>query len=160
MSADSTPVRLLQITDTHLYAEPEKTLYGVNTRASLQRVLSAARRHPKPDLVLATGDLVHDESPAGYHILTALLHTLDAPVAAIAGNHDALDSLQAIAGPNICVGGKHVLAAWCIVLLNTLVSGETGGHLQAGELQFLDTALAQSPGAHVLIALQIGRAHV
>ncbi len=153
MSADSTPVRLLQITDTHLYAEPEKTLYGVNTRASLQRVLAAARRHPKPDLVLATGDLVHDESPAGYQTLTALLHTLDAPVAAIAGNHDALDSLQAIAGPNIRVGGKHILAAWCIVLLNTLVSGETGGHLQAGELQFLEATLAQSSEAHVLIAL-------
>lgn len=153
MSLDSTPLRLLQITDTHLYAEPEKTLYGVNTRASLQRVLAAARRQPKPDLVLATGDLVHDESPAGYAVLVAQLRTLDAPVAAIAGNHDALNPLQAIAGKNIRIGGKHRLGAWCIVLLNTLVPGETDGHLDAEELRFLDTALAQSRGAHVLLAL-------
>ena len=153
MNADSTPVRLLQITDTHLYAEPEKTLYGVNTRASLQQVLVAARLHPKPDLVLATGDLVHDESPAGYQTLAAMLHTLDAPVAAIAGNHDGLKSLRAIAGPNIRIGGMHTLTAWRIVLLNTHVAGKTDGHLDADELQFLKTALTQSRGAHVLIAL-------
>jgi len=153
MSADSTPLRLLQITDTHLYAEPEKTLYGVNTRSSLQRVLAAACRQPKPGLVLATGDLVHDESPAGYQILMAMLTALDAPVAAIAGNHDALNSLQAIAGKNIRIGGKHRLGAWCIVLLNTLVPGDTDGHLDADELRFLDTALTQSRDAHVLIAL-------
>ena len=153
MNADSTPVRLLQITDTHLFAEPEKALYGVNTHASLERVLAAARKSPKPDLVLATGDLVHDESLTGYKTLAVMLHTLDAPVAAIAGNHDALDSLKAISGPNILVGGQHAFAGWRIVLLNTLVLGETGGHLDSAELQFLDDALARSPEAHFLIAL-------
>lgn len=153
MSSDSTPVRLLQITDTHLYADPDKKLYDVNTQASLQRVLKAARQRPQPDLVLATGDLVHDESPVGYETLASMLRTLDAPVAAIAGNHDALNSLQAIADKNIHIGGKRRLGAWCIVLLNTLVPGETDGHLDAEELRFLDTALTQSRGTHALIAL-------
>jgi len=153
MSPDSTPLRLLQITDTHLYADPDKKLYNVNTRASLQRVLAAARLQTKPDLVLATGDLVHDESPAGYKTLVNMLRTLDAPVAAIAGNHDALNSLQAIAGRNIRIGGKHRLGDWYIVLLNTLVPGETDGHLDADELRFLDIELMQSRGGHVLIAL-------
>ncbi|MGA9856119.1 MAG: 3',5'-cyclic-AMP phosphodiesterase [Gammaproteobacteria bacterium] len=153
MSADSTPLRLLQITDTHLYAQPEKTLYGVNTWTSLQQVLAAVQRQPKPHLVLATGDLVHDESPAGYQLLVSMLRTLDTPVAAIAGNHDALGPLHRIAGKNIRIGGMHRLGVWCIVLLNTLVPGETDGHLDADELRLLDSALTQSRGAHVLIAL-------
>jgi 3',5'-cyclic-AMP phosphodiesterase len=153
MSADSTPVRLLQITDTHLYAGPEKTLYGVNTRASLERVLAAIRRQPKPRLVLATGDLVHDESPAGYRALAAMLNTLDTQVAAIAGNHDSLTPLHAIEAPNIRVGGMHTLANWRIVLLNTLVAGDTDGHLDADELRFLDSSLTRARGAYVLVAL-------
>jgi 3',5'-cyclic-AMP phosphodiesterase len=153
MSPDSTPVRLLQITDTHLYADPDKNLYDVNTRTSLQRVLAAARLQIKPDLVLTTGDLVHDETPAGYQTLVSMLRTLEAPVAAIAGNHDALGSLHGIAGNNFSIGGQRKLGNWQLVLLNTLVPGETHGHLEAGELRFLETALTQAPGAHVLIAM-------
>jgi 3',5'-cyclic-AMP phosphodiesterase len=153
MDVDSTPVRLLQITDTHLFAEPEQALYGVNTRSSLRRVLAAARKSQKPDLVLATGDLVHDESPAGYKTLSIMLHTLDAPVAVITGNHDALACLQAIADQDIQIGGCHALSAWRVVLLNTQVPGNTRGHLDAAELRFMESALAQSPGAHVLVAL-------
>ncbi|MGH8377603.1 MAG: 3',5'-cyclic-AMP phosphodiesterase [Gammaproteobacteria bacterium] len=153
MSADSTTVRLLQITDTHLFAEPEKTLYGVNTRESLRRVLDAAMRRLKPDLVLATGDLVHDESPAGYSALSDLLRTLNAPVAAIAGNHDALGPLHSITSPHIHVGGVHTLGAWQIVLLNTLAPGKVGGHLDEAELEFLEAALAHAQDFKILIAL-------
>lgn len=153
MSSDSTPVHLLQITDTHLYADPDKKLYDVNTRTSLQRVLAAARRRRKPDLVLATGDLVHDETPAGYQTLVSMLRTLEAPVAAIAGNHDALNALHGIAGNSFHIGGQHRLGAWHMVLLNTLVPGETHGHLEDDELQFLESALTQAHGAHVIIAL-------
>ncbi len=136
-----------------MYAESDKKLYGVNTRSSLKRVLAAARRQPKPDLVLATGDLVHDESAAGYRTLASMLQTLETPVAAIAGNHDALESLHDISGNNFHVGGSHRLGAWCIVLLNSLVPGETHGHLQATELEFLDSALGQAHESQVLVAL-------
>lgn len=153
MSADSTPLSLLQITDTHLYAEPDKKLYGVNTRSSLTRVLAAVRRKPKPDLVLATGDLVHDESPAGYQILASMLQTLQTPVAAIAGNHDALETLHSISGSSFSIGGSHKLGCWRIVLLNTLVPGETHGYLRAEELEFLDSVLNEAHGSQVLVAL-------
>ncbi|MDE2233950.1 MAG: 3',5'-cyclic-AMP phosphodiesterase [Gammaproteobacteria bacterium] len=153
MNTDSTPVRLLQITDTHLYAEPEKELYGVDTRSSLSRVLAAACRRPKPDLVLATGDLVHDESLLGYQTLAGMFELLKAPVAAIAGNHDALDILRTVAGKNFRIGGSHRLPGWRIVLLNTMVPGETHGHLQSEELDFLEDSLAQAGKSHVLVAL-------
>jgi Icc protein len=152
MNVDSTPVRLLQITDTHLFADPGKTLHAVNTRDSLQRVLDAAARQPPPDLILATGDLAHDQ-PVAYPILAGMLRQLHAPVAAIAGNHDDLEELRAIKAAGLQVGGTYRLGSWRTLLLNTQVSGKADGHLGPTELKFLEDSLRAADGEHVLIAL-------
>lgn len=152
MSPDSTPLRVLQVTDTHLFADPGGTLHGVNTRETLQRVLEAAARRPQPDLVLATGDLVHDQ-PAAYPALAQMLRQLRAPVAAIAGNHDDAGELRAMQTSGLHVGGMQRLGSWRILLLNTQVSGKVGGHLNQAELAFLQDELRTAGGAHVLIAL-------
>lgn len=151
MSNDSTPVSLLQITDTHVFADAGKMLNGVNTRDSLQRVLDAAARHPRPDLVLATGDLVHDQ-PQAYPTVIEMLLRLHAPVTTIAGNHDALENLRALKAAGLQVGGVHRLGAWRILLLNTQVPGQAGGHLDRTQLQFLEENL-RIADEHVLIAL-------
>lgn len=56
--ASGARVRILQITDTHLFAGEHETLLGVNTFHSYRAVLDAiiAEQHPF-DLVVATGDL-------------------------------------------------------------------------------------------------------
>lgn len=47
---------LVQLSDSHLFAEGDGTLLGMNTRDSLQRVIELARaQQPRIDLVLATG---------------------------------------------------------------------------------------------------------
>ncbi len=56
-------VRILQITDTHLFAEKHETLLGVNTWESYQAVLEAIRAQQyEYDLIVATGDLAQDQS--------------------------------------------------------------------------------------------------
>ncbi|MBQ4756334.1 3',5'-cyclic-AMP phosphodiesterase, partial [Escherichia coli] len=56
-------VRILQITDTHLFAEKHETLLGINTWDSYQAVLSAIHASQRPcDLIVATGDLAQDHS--------------------------------------------------------------------------------------------------
>lgn len=152
MSPDSTPVRLLQISDTHLFADPAGTLYGTNTRETLQRVLEAVSRQPPPDVVLVTGDLVHDQ-PAAYPALAKMLQPLRAPVAVIAGNHDEAAELRALTASGLAVGGMRRLGNWHILLLNTQVAGKVGGHLEPSELQFLEDGLYAAQGHHVLIAL-------
>ena len=60
-------VRILQITDTHLFAEKHETLLGVNTWDSYQSVLDAIHAEsPEYDLIVATGDLAQDQSAAAY----------------------------------------------------------------------------------------------
>ena len=80
--------RLLQFSDPHLFADPQGRLRGVQTLASLQRVLahaSGARR--RLDAVLCTGDIVNDE-PEGYAHFVNELRALGKPVYCVPGNHD------------------------------------------------------------------------
>jgi 3',5'-cyclic-AMP phosphodiesterase len=58
-------MKILQITDPHLYGSAGGALRGVVTDASLRGVLEEAfARIPDYDAVLVTGDLVQDD-PSG-----------------------------------------------------------------------------------------------
>ncbi len=61
-------VTVLQISDTHLHATADSRMRGVTTYATLLSVLDHVRRDRRwpADIVLATGDIVQDESRAGY----------------------------------------------------------------------------------------------
>jgi len=141
----SRDIRLLQISDPHLFASPSGALRGVESLASLQRVLAhAGGRKPPPDAVLCTGDIVNDE-PAGYAHFARELEKLAKPVYCIPGNHDDPASMRSALGqPPFQVGGHADLGAWRIVLLDSCVPGKAGGHLRDAELAALDAALSAS----------------
>ena len=64
---DDGVVRLLQISDTHLFAGSDRDLLGIATAESFQAVLDAITELPQPyDVVLATGDLSQDHSADSY----------------------------------------------------------------------------------------------
>ncbi len=59
------PLRVIQISDFHLKTQPGSRLWGVDVDAGLNAVLEHIQlKHPAPDLVLATGDLVGDDPNA------------------------------------------------------------------------------------------------
>ena len=138
-------VRLLQLSDPHLFADPDAELRGVNTLGSLRRVLADVRaRQLRFEAVLCTGDIVNDE-PAGYAHFVRELSGLGRPVYCLPGNHDAPAEMhRALAAAPFQVGGQVDLGAWRLILLDSCVAGQAGGHLAAGELQRLDAALRDS----------------
>ena len=73
MKPEVRDIRLVQISDPHLRADPAGTLRGTPSLASLEHVLShALGTRPGTDAVLCSGDIVNDE-PAGYaHFVRAL----------------------------------------------------------------------------------------
>ena len=149
------PLRVLQITDTHLYANPDRELLGVNTLYSLQQVISLLRqRMERFDLVLATGDLVHDGSVAGYARLTRELSTLNAPVYCLPGNHDERDAMaRHLRGKEVRTASLVDAGAWRIVLLDSTIPGEDGGRLDPSELAHLESALSAAPDRPTLVCL-------
>jgi len=149
------PLRLLQFTDTHLLADREGRLLGLNTHESLKCVLELSQKnHPNPDLVLVTGDLVHDGSDSGYAYLQEYFRGFDVPVLLLAGNHDEARQLRdtTTVGPARLV--KQIERdGWQIVMLDSSIAGSDGGRLAATELALLDQQLSATPDLPALVCL-------
>ncbi len=145
-------IDVLQITDTHLFADPSAVLKGVNTSATLERVLGVIERdHQQAACMLVTGDLSQDETAESYHRLRDRLSALGMPSYWLPGNHDRPDLLAA-ANPT-ALQTQLIFGNWQILLLNSRVAGEVFGYLDDAQLQLLTTALQQNPDKHTLLAL-------
>lgn len=147
-------LRVLQLTDTHLYADPVGTLLGVNTFKSFQQVIKHFRDFHWPlDVLLATGDLVHDASPAGYALLADILSSFGVPVFCLPGNHDVPPVMR----EHLRSAGVHTDTVidngpWRFVMLDSVIPGEEGGRLAPDQLQQLEEALA-STERHTLVCM-------
>jgi Icc protein len=150
------PFTVLQITDTHLHAAADSRMRGVTTYATLLSVLEHVKRDRRwpADVILATGDIVQDESHAGYERFRSTLEPLGVPVLSIPGNHDDPNLMsQLLNSGSFQLGGELRHGTWSILLLSTFLAGEDAGGLGPARLQGLRKALAAHPGQHVLVAM-------
>jgi Icc protein len=146
-------LRVLHLTDPHILAEPEQTLYGVNTYARTAALLDHVhRRAGVPDLVLLSGDCVDTPSPAAYACLKTLLDGhLPAPCLMLPGNHDDPALLKAMF-PQAAV--SHAIRDnWLIVLLDSSRPDSPAGRLTDAELARLKDTLTAHSAHHALIAV-------
>jgi Icc protein len=148
------PVRLLQLTDLHLYGAAAGALRGVVTWPALEGALAHALAHRSPwDAMLITGDLVQDD-PAGYDRVRVLFGNSDVPVYCIPGNHDEpVEMRAALAEPPFQVGGTALHGNWQLVMLDSYLHGMASGRLADAELARLDEALAAHSDRHALVCL-------
>jgi Icc protein len=147
--------KILQITDTHLFAAPGGRLKGVDVDASLAAVLAdMRRRHPDAGAILLTGDLVHEETAASYARLAEALAEAGAPVYCLPGNHEdkALLAEACGRGPLRC-DRQVFLGGWQLLLLDSARPPEPGGWLAPAELERVEAGLAAHPDTPALIAL-------
>lgn len=152
--ARSAPVlQLVQITDPHLCKEPNGTLLGMNTRDSLDAVLELVKsRHPRPDVVLATGDIAQDGSIEAYRCFEEKMAAFACPVFWFAGNHDDRHAMQSVIAGTQAAQRRLLSDHWQLIFLDSSVPGKVFGRLDARELHWLESALAEYPDKHALIA--------
>ncbi|UHD16025.1 3',5'-cyclic-AMP phosphodiesterase [Thiocapsa bogorovii] len=147
---------LLQLTDPHLFAQPDGQLLGVTTRRSFEAVLELALSHSPPaDALVLTGDLVHDESREGYRSLRRLLDRTDLPYYCIPGNHDSRPLMEELLGPAAVEPvAVRKLADWNLVFLDSTEPGLEGGRIGRARLAALDEVLAPDPSPTVIFLHQ------
>ncbi|AZE64708.1 Icc protein [Pseudomonas synxantha] len=145
---------LVQLSDSHLFAEADTTLLGMNTRASLQRVIELVReQQPRIDLVLATGDLSQDGTLKSYQQFRDMTRPIDAPARWIPGNHDEPQVMAQAAVHSDLLEPVVDIGNWRITLLDSAVPGSVPGYLQDQQLQLLAQALSEAPNRHHLVCL-------
>lgn len=144
LSRADAPVRVLQLTDTHLGELPGTELLGLDTDASLAAVAhQALAEAPPPDLLLGTGDLSDHGSAASYQRLRQVFDRFSAPWYWLPGNHDDRAVMSAVVGrERVCPELR--IGCWHLILLDSQIPGEVGGQLGSGELQRLEEGLAEA----------------
>lgn len=148
-------LRLLQLTDSHLHASPDARMRGFNTDESFRAVLAQAMRDPDPaEAIVVTGDLVQDETRAGYERLREMLAACELPVFCIPGNHDAPELMASVlSAPPFQLNGDWQIGNWRLIFLNSYCRGDDGGRLPREELQRLADGLQQENADHYAIFL-------
>ncbi|MDX2241758.1 MAG: 3',5'-cyclic-AMP phosphodiesterase [Leptolyngbyaceae cyanobacterium bins.302] len=145
---------IAQITDTHLFATPEKCLLGLQTQESLQVVLQQIKAlADRPDLLLLTGDLSQDGSAQSYATLQQMIRPLNIPAYWVPGNHDDPAVMaQVLTRSPISPQKSFHAGGWHFLLLDTSVPGCVHGQLSQANLDWLDRELSQSDDEPALIA--------
>lgn len=156
-----TGMLIAQITDCHIVGPGELLAGRVDTATSLRRALAhLVVTKPRPDLVIATGDLVNDARPEEYDQLVEILADLgEIPLVVIPGNHDDRDELRrrfpGLPGPDEHEGRlDHIVEGHPvrIVALDTTEPGEHGGRIRPDQMGWLDAVLAAEPERPTLVA--------
>jgi Icc protein len=154
--ASGARVRILQITDTHLFAGENETLLGINTYRSYHAVLDAILAQQRDfDLVVATGDLAQDHSLAAYRHFAEGIARLPAPCVWLPGNHDFQPAMvDALADAGIAPS-KQVLVGdhWQVLLLDSQVFGVPYGELSDYQLEWMERCLQAYPERYTLMLL-------
>jgi Icc protein len=150
------PLALLHISDVHLHAGADSRMRGVVTYETFLRVLEHAKQSVDwpPVGALVTGDIVQDESRAGYERFRSVMRPLGLPVYCVPGNHDDPHLMsELLAGSPFQVSGEARLGDWCHVLLNTFLQGEDAGGLGKQRIANLESVLCANADKHVLICM-------
>jgi len=136
-------LRLIQITDTHLYRSPAGALLGLNTQHSFEEIVRlVADQQSSPDIIVATGDIAQDASVEAYQRFAETVSTLDAPFYWIPGNHDRRSVMKSLSDYADAFTSCVKLGNWQIIMLDTSHPGDVHGLLKDSELDILKKNLA------------------
>ena len=139
-------LELLHLTDMHLLGDADARLHGWPVELAFERVLAdAVRRYPNHAALILGGDLVDDESTAGYQRLNARLAAYARPVLAMAGNHDDPDKISALLSHAV-VHGRLDIDGVALIALNSHVDGCEHGHVGAHQRDALARRLTAVSG--------------
>jgi Icc protein len=128
---------------------------GISTEQSLLDVLDHVRREQGQEaLILLTGDLAQDPTPATYERLRGHINTLSSPCYCLPGNHDAPALLcENLTGGNIVCQAQILLGGWQIICLDSTIPRDARGRLAENQLALLEAKLAEQPDRHALVCL-------
>jgi Icc protein len=148
-------VRVLHLTDPHLFADRNGSLRGAVTYDTLQSVIEDYRRGDfAADLIALTGDIIQDDSAEAYAHCRELLSPLDLPIFCVPGNHDVRYLMRdMLPNPPFSYCDSVARANWLIVGIDSCSAGRPGGKIAERELRRMEETIAASGAEHVMVCL-------
>ncbi len=155
-----TTVRIVQITDLHLFADPEARLFGIPTRETLREVAAHIERHAgRIDHLVVTGDHTHDETRASCEAVREILEPWRDRLWQVPGNHDDRGVLRSVFGDRIDGAGAERVqfafsdAGWLCLGLDTQRTGAVSGTLDDVHVDWIHAQLQRAGSDHIVLFL-------
>ncbi|MEO0801812.1 MAG: phosphodiesterase [Cyanobacteria bacterium J06642_2] len=152
-------MKIAQISDLHVQAEGDRAYGVVDTNALVKKAIAHLNHlSPRPDCVVATGDLVHRGTVAEYEQLKSLLFDLEIPIYLLPGNHDRREHLRQVFDDCDYWPESEDYLHYAVetselrlLMLDTVVPGEGGGELDEARLTWLQLQLERDGDRPVII---------
>jgi 3',5'-cyclic-AMP phosphodiesterase len=147
---------IAHISDLHVLAAGELAYGVVDTYPLVERAI-AHIANVSPDVVVITGDLVHNVQRVEYERLKDLLTPLTMPLYLLPGNHDSRDLMREVFSDHTYLPPTGFLqyvveaAPLRLIMLDTHVPNAGHGELDAERLAWLDEQLGQAPKQPTLL---------
>lgn len=163
----SSPLRILHLSDTHLFGDDSLHYGRVDTFAALTRTLEQFTGVGRIDLLVASGDLSEDGSPRSYERLRSALEPWAAARAAkvvyAMGNHDDRAGFRRVLGSGHgtqaapsqrgSVDAVSTIGPWRVVTIDSSVPGAGYGELGADQLRWLTEVLSTPAQAGTVLVI-------
>lgn len=151
------PISFLHISDLHIAAEEGRRQHGADTAAILRQAIPMMNAL-QPDFIVASGDLISDESEESYRRLQALLQPVEAPIHFLVGNHDDRAAFRRVFRAHEAPTADPVCETFDrgrfrFLLLDSVLPGKEEGYLGPEQLRWLQTELAAYPSVPTWIFL-------
>ena len=150
--------RIVQLTDLHLYEDPEARFYEIPTRELLEEVVAHVQEHAGTvDHLVVTGDHTNDDLAVTYEAVREILQPWRDRCWFVPGNHEDRAILRASfpdriggegaeritfsfsAGDSLCIG------------LDTHVPGKVPGHVGADQITWVGAQLEEHDPAMAVL---------
>lgn len=153
-----TTTRILQVTDLHLFREPDERLQGIPTRELLISVLAHVQRSGEHvDHLIVTGDHTHDELPETYLAVRSIFEPWGDRLWQVPGNHDDRAVMRSVFADRIPGEGADRInftfrvGAWLCLGLDTQVPGSVAGRIDGDQIAWLQHQLEEQRPTYVAI---------
>jgi Icc protein len=148
-------VRVLHLTDPHLFADRRGALRGAVTYDTLQLVIAHYLDSDfEADFIALTGDIVQDDSAEAYAHCHELVSSLGLPVLCVPGNHDVRSLMRdLLPDPPFSYCGSIESGNWLITGIDSCSAGRAGGRIAERALRRMEEAIAASSAGHVMVCL-------
>ena len=147
-------LRILHLSDTHLYGDGRLQYGTVDTLAALDRVLARAASLTAVDVVVVSGDLSDDGTADSYRRLKGTLEPWAAERGAVTvyamGNHDLREGFEEVLGERETVTNVR---GFRVVTVDTSVPGAGYGHVSEEQFDWLRDVLAESAENGTVVVL-------
>jgi 3',5'-cyclic-AMP phosphodiesterase len=153
-----TLTRIVQLTDLHLYADPDARFYDIPTRELLQDVVAHVEQNAGPvDHLVVTGDHTNDDLAVTYEAVRDIVAPWLDRAWFVPGNHEDRAILRATFPDRISGSGAERInfsfaAGESLCLgLDTHVPGNVSGHIGADQIAWVEAQLAEHDPATAVL---------